>query len=161
MADTKVAFELVAPERLLASIDADMVVIPGADGDFGVLPNHAPLMSLLRPGVISVYQGDKIDRRLFVAGGFAEVRLRASLLGAPLSTVPINIGAAGIIFIKHKCHWVLQCPWQQALFIFGDLFAFFQDDHILAQQINTANMAIQVNTQTWPIQTGGHLLHMG
>ena len=54
MADTKVAFELVAPERLLASIDADMVVIPGADGDFGVLPNHAPLMSLLRPGVISV-----------------------------------------------------------------------------------------------------------
>ena len=62
MADSKVAFELVAPERLLASIDCDMVVIPGEEGDFGVLPHHAPLMSLLRPGVISVYQGDKVDR---------------------------------------------------------------------------------------------------
>jgi F-type H+-transporting ATPase subunit epsilon len=76
MADSKVAFELVAPERLLASIDADMVVIPGAEGDFGVLPNHAPLMSLLRPGVIAVYEGDRVDRRLFVGGGFAEVNER-------------------------------------------------------------------------------------
>src|SRR3954447_20065471 len=75
MAD-KLAFELVAPERLLASIEADMVVIPGADGDFGVLPLHAPVMSLLRPGVIAVYQGDRVDRRLFVDGGFAEVNER-------------------------------------------------------------------------------------
>lgn len=73
MAENKVAFELVAPERLLAKLEADMVVIPGAEGDFGVLPEHAPLMSLLRPGVISVYQGDRIDRQLFVDGGFAEV----------------------------------------------------------------------------------------
>lgn len=69
----KLSFELVAPERLLASIDADMVVIPGSEGDFGVLPQHAPLMALLRPGVIAIYQGDQVDRRLFVAGGFAEV----------------------------------------------------------------------------------------
>ena len=48
----KVAFELVAPERLLASEEVDMVVAPGAAGDFGVLPEHSPLMSLLRPGVI-------------------------------------------------------------------------------------------------------------
>ena len=73
MADSKVVFELVSPERLLASIHADMVVVPGAEGDFGVLPNHAPLMSLLRPGVIAVYQGDRVDQRLFVTGGFAEV----------------------------------------------------------------------------------------
>ena len=73
MADSKVVFELVSPERLLASIDADMVVVPGAEGDFGVLPSHAPLMSLLRPGVIAVYQGDRVDQRLFVTGGFAEV----------------------------------------------------------------------------------------
>ena len=73
MAAERLAFELVAPERLLASIEADMVVIPGADGDFGVLLHHAPLMALLRPGVIAIYQGDKVDRRLFVAGGFAEV----------------------------------------------------------------------------------------
>ena len=69
----KVAFELVAPERLLAREDADMVVIPGAEGDFGVLPNHAPFMSLLRPGVISIYEGDRVSRRIFVAGGVAEV----------------------------------------------------------------------------------------
>jgi F-type H+-transporting ATPase subunit epsilon len=76
MADDKVAFELVAPERLLASVDADMVVVPGEQGDFGVLPNHAPLLSLLRPGVISIYQGDRVDQRVFVAGGFAEVNER-------------------------------------------------------------------------------------
>jgi F-type H+-transporting ATPase subunit epsilon len=76
MADSKVEFELVSPERLLASIDADMVVVPGALGDFGVLPNHAPLMSLLRPGVIAVYQGDRVEQRLFVTGGFAEVNER-------------------------------------------------------------------------------------
>jgi F-type H+-transporting ATPase subunit epsilon len=79
MAD-KLAFELVAPERLLASIEADMVVIPGADGDFGVLPLHAPVMSLLRPGVIAVYQGDRVDRRLFVDGGFAEVNERGCIV---------------------------------------------------------------------------------
>jgi F-type H+-transporting ATPase subunit epsilon len=75
MAD-KVAFELVAPERLLASVDCDMVVVPGEEGDFGVLPGHAPLLSLLRPGVITVYQGDRVEQRVFVAGGFAEVNER-------------------------------------------------------------------------------------
>lgn len=79
MAD-KLAFELVAPERLLASIEADMVVVPGADGDFGVLPAHAPIMALLRPGVIAIYQGDKVDRRLFVAGGFAEVNEKGCIV---------------------------------------------------------------------------------
>ena len=75
MAD-KLAFELVAPERLLASLEVDMVVAPGAEGDFGVLPLHAPLVSLLRPGVIRVYEGDKVTKRVFVAGGFAEVNVR-------------------------------------------------------------------------------------
>jgi F-type H+-transporting ATPase subunit epsilon len=73
MADGKMNFELVAPERVLARDDVDMVVIPGAEGDFGVLPEHAPLLSLLRPGVIAVYDGDRVSRRVFVAGGFAEV----------------------------------------------------------------------------------------
>lgn len=72
MADT-LRFELVAPERLLASDEVDMVVLPGAEGDFGVLPQHAPFLSLLRPGVIGIYRGDKLERRIFVAGGFAEV----------------------------------------------------------------------------------------
>ena len=72
MAD-KVEFELVSPERLLVSQGVDMVVVPGEDGDFGVLPGHALFSSGVRPGVIEIYDGDKISDRIFVAGGFAEV----------------------------------------------------------------------------------------
>ena len=53
-----------------------MVVVPGSEGDFGVLPGHAPFISEVRPGVIDVYQGDAIDERVFVASGFAEVTER-------------------------------------------------------------------------------------
>ena len=73
MADDKVEFELVSPEQLLLSEPVDMVVVPGEEGDFGVLPMHAPLISTVRPGVIQVYQGREVTQRLFVAGGFAEV----------------------------------------------------------------------------------------
>lgn len=73
MAADKVAFELVSPERLLVSEPVDMVVVPGAEGDFGVLPRHAPLISTLRPGVIRVFAGREVKERIFVAGGFAEV----------------------------------------------------------------------------------------
>jgi F-type H+-transporting ATPase subunit epsilon len=72
MAD-KVNFELVSPQRLLMSEAVDMVVVPGAEGDFGVMAEHAPLISTVRPGTITVYQGDAVSDRIFVAGGFAEV----------------------------------------------------------------------------------------
>jgi F-type H+-transporting ATPase subunit epsilon len=72
MAD-KVQFELVSPERLLVSEAVDMVVVPGSEGDFGVLPGHAPFISTVRPGVIEVYEGNTVTERIFVAGGFAEV----------------------------------------------------------------------------------------
>ena len=66
-------FELVSPERLLLSEDVAEVDIPGAEGDMGVLPGHAPVLSTLRPGVITVtHDGGKKDR-IFVRGGFAEV----------------------------------------------------------------------------------------
>ncbi len=73
MASDKVEFELVSPERLLLSEHVDMVVVPGSEGDFGVLPRHAPLISTLRPGVIRVFEGREVRQRIFVAGGFAEV----------------------------------------------------------------------------------------
>lgn len=73
MAEGKVAFELVSPERLLLSEDVDMVEVPGEEGDFGVLVRHAPLISTLRPGVIKVHNGGVVTERIFVAGGFAEV----------------------------------------------------------------------------------------
>lgn len=72
MADP-ISFELVSPERLLLSEDVDMVVVPGTEGDFGVLSGHTPLISTLRPGVIDTYSGSTVDKRIFVAGGFAEV----------------------------------------------------------------------------------------
>ncbi len=72
MAD-KIHFDLVSPERLLLSEDVDMVTLPGAEGDFGVLAGHAPVISTLRPGVIEVKGGSTPDLRLFVRGGFAEV----------------------------------------------------------------------------------------
>lgn len=73
MADGKVAFELASPEALVVAVDADMVVVPGSEGDFGVLPGHAPFISTVRPGVVAVYQNGDVDQRLFVSGGFAEV----------------------------------------------------------------------------------------
>ncbi len=74
--DGKVAFELASPEALLLSTRADMVVVPGAEGDFGVLPGHAPFISAVRPGVIDVHRDNAVDERIFVAGGFAEVNER-------------------------------------------------------------------------------------
>ncbi len=73
MADDKVEFELVAPERLVLAVAADMVVVPGAEGNFGVLPGHSLLISTVRPGVIDIYEGNAIKERVFVAGGIAEV----------------------------------------------------------------------------------------
>ena len=75
MADATFHFELVSPERLLSSGEVAMVVVPGTEGDFGVLPGHAPLMSTIRPGAIAVYESDfdTLTRRIFVDGGFAEV----------------------------------------------------------------------------------------
>jgi len=72
MAET-VEFELVSPEKLLLSKAVEMVIVPGAEGDFGVLPRHAPLLSTIRPGIISVYEAGQVTERIFVAGGFAEV----------------------------------------------------------------------------------------
>lgn len=65
-------FELVSPEKIAFSGEADQVDVPGAEGDFGVFAGHAPLISLLRPGVVTVYAGGE-QTRLVVLGGFAEV----------------------------------------------------------------------------------------
>src|SRR6266478_7214607 len=72
MAD-KVQFELVSPEKPLLSEAVDMVVVPGSEGNFGVLAGHSLLISTVRPGVIDVYEGGQISESIFVSGGFAEV----------------------------------------------------------------------------------------
>ena len=69
----RVQFELVTPERLLLSEMVEMVVVPGTEGNFGVLPGHAPLISSIRPGTIDVYEGQRVTRRVFIVSGIAEV----------------------------------------------------------------------------------------
>ncbi|MFN3207748.1 MAG: F0F1 ATP synthase subunit epsilon [Roseovarius sp.] len=71
MADT-LQFDLVSPERLLASVEATQVQIPGTDGDLTAMPDHAPLITTLRPGVLRV-SGKDGDKEYVVTGGFAEI----------------------------------------------------------------------------------------
>jgi len=66
-------FSLVSPEKTLLDRDVPMVVIPGLEGDIGVLPHHAPLLTLLRPGVVTVYEDSKVLIKIFVNGGFSEI----------------------------------------------------------------------------------------
>lgn len=68
----KLHFDLVAPERLLISAQVDQVDVPGSEGDFGVLPLHAPVMTTLKPGVLTVFDSGNAEK-YFVRGGFAEV----------------------------------------------------------------------------------------
>jgi F-type H+-transporting ATPase subunit epsilon len=68
-----VDLEIVTPERLLMSRPIDMVVIPAAEGEMGVLAGHSPMIVLLRGGEIRLYENSQVVERLFVSGGFAEV----------------------------------------------------------------------------------------
>ena len=74
MANT-VKFELVSPERLVMSQPVEMVVVPGAEGDLGVLPGHSPLIAEVRPGVIDIRESGEVSEQIFVSGGFCEVSL--------------------------------------------------------------------------------------
>jgi len=86
MADS-LRYELVSPEEQLAAGEAEMVVAPGEDGDFGVLANHAPVVSLLRPGVIAVHEeGGGEPERIFIEGGFAEINPEGLILLAEAAT---------------------------------------------------------------------------
>ena len=99
-------FELVTPERLVRSEDVYMVVVPGTEGDFGVLAGHAPYMSTLRNGDIAIYPRSMGDtpERIPVEGGFAEVNERglselaekagAEVCGSTAPRAPEGVGAA-------------------------------------------------------------------
>jgi F-type H+-transporting ATPase subunit epsilon len=65
-------FDLVSPEKLLFSGQVDQVDVPGSEGDFGVFAGHAPLVAIVRPGILTIYSGGK-EEKVVVLGGFAEV----------------------------------------------------------------------------------------
>ena len=69
----KLKFSLVSPAREVFSGAVDHVIAPGTEGDFGVLPHHAPFMSTLKNGVVRVLDGENVSMRVFVRGGFADV----------------------------------------------------------------------------------------
>ena len=81
--------EIVSPERRLLSRAVDMVVLPGAEGDLAAMPEHAPMILLLRGGVVSLHQGMTATDRFFVAGGFAEITPERCTVLAD-SAVPVD-----------------------------------------------------------------------
>jgi F-type H+-transporting ATPase subunit epsilon len=95
MAD-RVQFELVTPERLLLSEMVEMVVVPGTEGNFGVLPGHAPLISSIRPGTIDIYEGQAVTRRIFVVSGTAEVTPERCTVLADQAMAPDEIDRGAI-----------------------------------------------------------------
>lgn len=88
MADS-FTFELVSPERLLLSEQAQQVVVPGSDGYFTVMANHAPVMSTVKPGVVEATLSSGEEKRIFVRGGFADVSLSGFTLLAE-QAIPIE-----------------------------------------------------------------------
>ena len=68
-----IQLDIVSPTRLLLSRAVDMVVVPAYEGDLAAMPQHAPMITLLRGGVISLYDGVQVTDRFFVGGGFAEI----------------------------------------------------------------------------------------
>ena len=103
-------FELVTPERMVLSQDVNEVVVPGLEGDFTVLPGHAPVVSALRPGILDVTLPDARTARIFVKGGFAEVdaehltvlaeralevaAMDATMIAAELAAAEVELAAA-------------------------------------------------------------------
>ena len=87
-------FDLVSPERLLLSEPVDQVIVPGAEGDFAALPEHSNLISLIRPGVLYVYNGGPAPERIFIGGGFAEVTATGCTVLAEQATPVAEIDRA-------------------------------------------------------------------
>ncbi len=82
-------FELVTPERLVRSEDVHMVVVPGSEGDFGVLAGHAPFMATIRNGELAIYRASGGEpERIAIEGGFAEVNDRGLTILAERADVP-------------------------------------------------------------------------
>jgi len=96
MADNVMQFELVSPEKLIISKPVAMVTVPGGEGDYGVLPGHAPMITTVKAGVFVVFaeENTAASDRIFVAGGFAEVnQTRCTVLaGEAIAVADLNRG---------------------------------------------------------------------
>ncbi len=88
-------FDLVSPEKLLFSGEVEQVDVPGSEGDFGVFAGHAPVVSLLRPGIVTVYAGGNAER-IVVLGGFVEVSGAGLTVLADVATALADIDQAAL-----------------------------------------------------------------
>ena len=97
MTDT-FTFELVSPEKLQVSKPVSMVTVPGGEGEYGVLPGHAPMITTVKAGIIDIYADNTntISDRIFVAGGFAEVTQTRCTVLADEATPVANLNCAQI-----------------------------------------------------------------
>lgn len=102
---TNFHFDLVSPEKLLFSGEVEQVDVPGSEGDFGVLAGHAPLVSIVRPGILTV-RADGKEHRIVVLGGFAEVSAKGLTVladvAAPAEEMDQNTLAAHIKQVEKK-----------------------------------------------------------
>ena len=79
--------EIVSPEKLVTAKSVDMIVISGTEGDFGVLPGHAPVVSSIRPGLLEIHENNNVEK-FFVTGGFVEVlENKVSILANEISKI--------------------------------------------------------------------------
>ncbi len=91
-----ISFDLVSPENLIFNDDVGTIIVPGKDGDLGVLPGHSQVMSSLRPGRVMVYSEDKnLVKSFFVSGGFAEINpekciVQLSIAKAKLEAITVS-----------------------------------------------------------------------
>jgi F-type H+-transporting ATPase subunit epsilon len=92
----KLHFDLVSPECQLISAEVEQVDVPGSEGDFGVLAGHAPVVTTLKPGVVTVKRQGAGDERIFVRGGFAEVNLEGLTILAEEAMPLAELDAAAI-----------------------------------------------------------------
>ncbi|MCP1212783.1 ATP synthase F1 subunit epsilon [Acetobacter okinawensis] len=93
-----IQIEIISPEKVLVSREVDMAVLPGMEGDIAAMPEHSPMMLLLRGGVVALYEGDKVTDRYFVGGGFADITpTRCTVLAdkaVPVSDISIDMATA-------------------------------------------------------------------
>lgn len=93
-----IQIEIISPEKVLVSREVDMAVLPGMEGDIAAMPERAPMMLLLRGGVVALYDGDTVKDRYFVGGGFADITpTRCTVLAdkaVPVSDISIDNATA-------------------------------------------------------------------
>jgi len=105
-----VKIEIISPEKVLVSRDVEMAVVPGMEGDIAAMPGRAPVMLLLRGGVVDLYEGGKVTDRFFVGGGFADMNGDLCTVLAdsatPLSELSADVAAARLA--------ELEAAWESA-----------------------------------------------